>query len=83
MVPVMRPPEDSVRHAHDIIPERLPLVLLVPNVRTLEERNDQPLGLHEHRLRRADLGLHGVSTFVPQGKRAELVLGVASSAAWL
>ena len=55
----MRPAEDPLRDAHDVIPERLPLVLLVPDVRALEQRDDKPLRLHEHHLGRADLSLHG------------------------
>ena len=50
--------EDPVRQAHYVVPEWLPLVLLVPYVRTLEQRDDKPLWLHEHHLGRADLSLH-------------------------
>ena len=50
--------EQPLRDAHDVAPQRLPLVVLVPDIRPLKQRNDQPLGLHEHHLRRADLGLH-------------------------
>jgi len=58
VVPVKRSIEDSVRHAHDVIPKRLPLALLVPDIRTLEQRDDKPLRLHENHLGRADLSLH-------------------------
>jgi hypothetical protein len=34
------------------------LKLLVPDIGTLEERNQQALGLHEDRLRGSDLGVH-------------------------
>jgi len=47
--------------AGDVVPEGLPLVLLIPHIRTLEEWNDEPLRVHEYCLRRPDLGLHVAS----------------------
>ena len=41
-----------------VLPERLPLQFLVPHVRTLEERNQQTLRLHEDGLRGSNLGIH-------------------------
>jgi hypothetical protein len=55
---VLRSSQQPIRDAHDVIPERFPLALLVPNVPTLEQGDDEPLWLHEHHLRSADLGLH-------------------------
>jgi hypothetical protein len=62
IVPIVRAPEQPFSDSHDIIPERLPLVFLVPDVRSLEQRNRQPLRLHEHELRIPDLCLHCVNT---------------------
>jgi hypothetical protein len=59
VVPVERPVQEPLGYEDDVVPERLPLVLQVPDVGALEQRNDQPLGLHEDHLRRADLGFHG------------------------
>ena len=50
--------EETLRHAHDVLPQRLPLVLLVPDVGPLEQRDDQPLRLHEDQLRSSNLGIH-------------------------
>jgi hypothetical protein len=44
--------EHPVRNAHDVIPKRLPLVLFVPHIRALEQRDHKPLGLHENHLGR-------------------------------
>jgi hypothetical protein len=44
--------------AFQILPERLPLQFFVPDIRALEERNQQALGLHENRLWCPDLGIH-------------------------
>src|SRR5205807_613304 len=66
LVLIVRPLEQPVRHANDIFPEGLPLVLLVPDVRSLEKGDNQPLRLHEHHLWRADLGLHRPSLAQPE-----------------
>ncbi len=47
--------QEPVGLEDDVVPERLPLVLLVPGVGALEERDDQPLRLHEDHLRGANL----------------------------
>ena len=52
--------EHPLGDAYDIVPERLPLVLFVPDIRPLEEWDDEALRLHEHDLRSADLSSHGV-----------------------
>ena len=44
-------------YALQILPERLPLQLLVPDVGALEERNQKPLGLHEDGLWGSYLGI--------------------------
>jgi len=51
--------EHPVRHTHDVVSEWLPLV---PNVRSLKQRGDQPLGLNKHHLGRSDLGFHDFLT---------------------
>jgi len=51
----------ALGHSLDVIPQRLPLVVLVPNVRPLEQGDDQSLGHHEDSLRRADLCLQGLN----------------------
>lgn len=50
--------ENPLRNTHNIVPQRLPLVLLVPHVRTLEQRDHQTLGLHKNHLGRTDLSFH-------------------------
>ena len=45
-------------NANHVVPQRLPLVLFVPHVRSLEQRHDQPLRLHEDHLRCSTLGFH-------------------------
>jgi hypothetical protein len=50
--------EEAIRYARHVVPERLPLAFLVPHVGSLKERYNQTLRLHEHCLRRANLGLH-------------------------
>ena len=50
--------QEPIGHPNDVVPQRLPLVLLVPDVRSLEQRHDKPLRLHEHHLRCPDLRLH-------------------------
>ena len=52
-------------------PTKLPLVLLVPDIRTLKQRHDQPLGLHEYHLGRSDLCLHECAALRRQSIRAE------------
>jgi hypothetical protein len=59
LVLVLRPLQLPVCHPDDVIPQRLPLVFLVPDIGALEQRDDQPLRLHEHKLRGADLRFHG------------------------
>src|SRR5688572_21127734 len=44
---------------NDIIPERLPIILLCPHVRPLKERHRKPLRLHEDPLRRSYFSFHG------------------------
>src|SRR5262249_46138578 len=53
------PRQDAFGDANHVIPERLPLALLVPHIGTLEQRHHQPLRLHEHHLERTDLCLDG------------------------
>jgi hypothetical protein len=50
--------QNSFGHPDDVIPQRLPLVFFVPDVRALEQRDHKPLGLHEDHLRCTDLSLH-------------------------
>src|SRR5262249_34966463 len=50
--------QSSVGDTNDVIPKRFPLVLLVPHVGSLKERDNQPLRLHKDHLGRTDLGLH-------------------------
>jgi hypothetical protein len=52
---VMRLLQDALRDTHQVIPKWFPLVLFIPHVWPLKERNDESLGLHEDKLRRADL----------------------------
>ena len=66
--------EDSFGHANHVVPEWLPLVFLVPDVGTLEQRHHQPLRLHEHRLRRTNLSLH---ESVPSADRHEIIRRMA------
>jgi hypothetical protein len=54
----LAPSQMAVGDSYDVVPERLPLVLLIPDVRPVEKRNDEPLGKHEDHLRRPDLRLH-------------------------
>src|SRR5439155_26107022 len=54
---IVRSLQDPLGHTHDVIPKRLPLVLLVPDIRPLEQRDNEPLWLHEDHLRRPDLSL--------------------------
>lgn len=58
LVSLGRTIQHSVRHPNDVIPEWLSLILLVPDVRSLKQRDDQPLRLHEDHLRSANLSLH-------------------------
>src|SRR3954451_4646246 len=51
--------EETFGDASHIAPERLPLGLFAPDVGALEQGYDEPLGLHEDRLRCADLRFHG------------------------
>ena len=57
-MPGVRIGEQPLRDAYDVAPQRFPLVVLTPDIRPLEQRNDQPLRLHEHHLWRTDLSLH-------------------------
>jgi hypothetical protein len=57
-MPVARPREPPLCDADDVLPERLPLVLKIPDIRTLEQRDNESLRHHEHGLRRANLGFH-------------------------
>lgn len=54
----VRLPQQALRHPCDVAPQGLPLIILVPDVWTLEQRDLEPLWLHEHSLRGADLSLH-------------------------
>src|SRR5262249_25117424 len=54
---VLGPTQHPIGHSNDVVPKGIPLVFLVPDIGTLEERNDKPLGLHKYHLRGADLGL--------------------------
>jgi hypothetical protein len=51
-------------YTDNVVPERFPLVLFVPDVRPLEEGHDEALRLGEHRLRCADLGFHAGSSYL-------------------
>jgi len=62
LVFVFRPLQEAISHPHDVIPERFPLTLLVPDVWALEQWDDQPLRLHEHHLRCANLSFHRSGT---------------------
>ena len=53
--------KQPLRDAHDVTPQRLPLVVLIPHIWPLKQRHDKPLRLHEHHLRCADLSLHAYS----------------------
>jgi hypothetical protein len=50
--------------ATDVVPQHCPLVLALPHVRTLEQRDQQTLRHEEHLMRRSDLGLHTSSRMV-------------------
>ena len=58
MVLLRRLAHDAVCKARYVVPQRLPLVLFIPDVRPLKQGNDKALRMHEHELRRADLGFH-------------------------
>jgi hypothetical protein len=68
--PVVESLQEPFRHAHDIAPEWFPLVLFVPNVGSLEQRNHEPLRLHEHHLGSANLGLHRTTLLPPSTSQA-------------
>ena len=50
--------EHPSRKPRQVVPQRLPLVLLVPDVRALEQWNNEPLRLHKDHLWSADLSFH-------------------------
>jgi hypothetical protein len=50
--------KQPLRDAHDVTPQRLPLVILIPHIWPLKQRHDKPLGLHENHLWCTDLSLH-------------------------
>ena len=54
---IVRLLQEPLGHTDDVIPDRLPLVLFIPDVGSLEQRDNKPLRLHEHHLRRSDLSL--------------------------
>ncbi|KQH76195.1 hypothetical protein AO501_23255 [Mycobacterium gordonae] len=54
----MRFNEQAVRDANNIAPQRFPLILQVPHIGSLEQRNDQPLWLHEDQLGCSYLCVH-------------------------
>jgi hypothetical protein len=54
---VLRLLQDSIGHTSNIVPQRFPLVLLIPNIAPLEERNNEALRPHEYQLRCTDLCL--------------------------
>ena len=58
VLPSGRVLKQALRHTDDVTPQRLPLVVLVPHIWPLEQRHDEPLRLHEHHLRCANLSLH-------------------------
>jgi hypothetical protein len=43
--------QNAVRNPYYVVPQRLPLVLLIPYIRALKEWDHEPLGLHENHLR--------------------------------
>lgn len=47
LVPISWSLEHPTRDAGEVLPQRLPLALLVPDIRPLEQRDDQPLRLHD------------------------------------
>ena len=59
MMLVAGPDQNPIRDAHDVIPQRVPLVFLVPDIRPLEQGDHESLRLHEHHLGRTYLSLHG------------------------
>lgn len=64
--PAHRVLKEPPRYARDVTPQRLPLVVLVPHIRPLEQRHDKPLRLRGQHLRRADLPLHTYDRFLLQ-----------------
>ena len=49
--------ENPTGRPRHILPKRLPLVLLIPDIWALEKGNHQPLGLHKYHLRSANGGV--------------------------
>ena len=50
--------EPELRQPPDVLPQRRPLLVLLPDVRPLEQRHHQVLRLHEDILRSADVRFH-------------------------
>lgn len=67
MMLVRRSIQDALGDAGDVIPQWLPLILLVPDIGALEQRHHQALRLHEYHLRRTNLSLHGISPLCSDG----------------
>ncbi len=51
----------------DVLPQRRPLLVLLPDVRPLERRHHEVLGLHEDVLRRPDVRFHQARSYAPKG----------------
>src|SRR5690606_34966404 len=60
--------EDGLSATRDVLPERLPLLVLFPRVRALEQRDDVPPLLLEHLDERACARAHRL--LVPLGRRS-------------
>jgi hypothetical protein len=63
-----------------VLPERRPLLLLLPDVRSLKRRHHEMLRLHEDVLRRPDVGLHQPVLSRPLQRR--VVLSAMTEAYW-
>ena len=53
-----RLPEPEIRQPPNVLPQRRPLLFLLPDVRPLERRHHEVLRLHEDVLRRPDVRFH-------------------------
>lgn len=69
-MPVVSIRNHAMGDTSDVIPQRLPLAFLIPDVGTLEQGHQQPLGLHEDQLGRTDERFHSGILRVRGGPQA-------------
>jgi hypothetical protein len=50
--------QPEIRQPPDVLPQRRPLLVFLPDIRTLERRHHKVLRLHKDVLRRTDMGFH-------------------------